>query len=123
MSSSNYRKDYDVVIVGARCAGAATAMRLAEAGYRVLVFDKSRLGADTVSTHALMRPAVLLLKHWGITDRLDAAATPRIEKTSFVYADETGTETISIDINQQQASQPEPPLRSWRRQVPQVLRR
>jgi flavin-dependent dehydrogenase len=98
MRSSTIRKNYDVVIVGARCAGAATAMRLANAGYRVLVFDKSRFGADTVSTHALMRPAVLLLKHWGITDRLDAEETPRIKKTSFVYADANGRETISIDI-------------------------
>lgn len=91
---------YDVVIVGARCAGAATAMLLAALGLRVLVVDKSRFGADTVSTHALMRPAVLLLRRWGITDRLDEAATPRIRKTSFIYSDEHGTEAIDIDIKE-----------------------
>ncbi len=89
---------YDVIIVGGRCAGAATAMLLAALGVRVLVFDKSRLGADTVSTHALMRPAVLLLQRWGITDRLDAEETPRIRKTAFYYADEHGSETIEVDI-------------------------
>ncbi len=89
---------YDVVIVGARCAGAATAMLLAALGLRVLVIDKSRFGTDTVSTHALMRPAVLLLRRWGITDRLDEEATPRIRRTSFVYSDEHQTDTIAIDI-------------------------
>jgi flavin-dependent dehydrogenase len=98
MTLPTFRKNYDIVIVGARCAGAATAMRLASLGFHVLAIDKSRLGSDTVSTHALMRPAVLLLKRWGITERLDAEGTPRIEKTTFVYSDADGTETISIPI-------------------------
>ena len=54
--------DYDVVIVGGRAAGASTALLLARAGLRVAVVERSRLGADTVSTHALMRgrrPAAL----------------------------------------------------------------
>ena len=89
---------YDVVIVGARCAGAATAMLLAASGLRVLVLDKSRLGTDTVSTHALMRPAVLLLRRWGITERLDEEGTPCIRKTSFTYADEHGRSTVAVDI-------------------------
>ena len=33
--------DYDVVVVGARCAGAATAMLLAQRGARVLVVDRT----------------------------------------------------------------------------------
>ncbi len=78
MTTQPINSAYDVVIVGARCAGAATAMRLAALGLRVLVFDKSRIGTDTVSTHALMRPAVLLLRRWGIADRLDVEGTPRI---------------------------------------------
>ena len=92
------RDTYDVVIVGARCAGAATAMLLAALGVRVLVFDKSRLGSDTMSTHALMRPAVLLLHRWGITDRLDAEETPRIRKTTFVYSNEEERRCLEIDI-------------------------
>ncbi len=92
------RDTYDVVIVGARCAGAATAMLLAALGVRVLVFDKSRLGSDTMSTHALMRPAVLLLHRWGITDRLDAEETPRIRKTTFVYSNEEDSRHLAIDI-------------------------
>ena len=36
------RPPYDVIIVGARAAGAATAMLLARAGLRVLVVDRGR---------------------------------------------------------------------------------
>ena len=46
---------YDVLVVGARCAGAATAMLLARKGLRVLLIDRGSYGTDTTSTHALMR--------------------------------------------------------------------
>ena len=59
---------YDVVVVGARPAGAATAMLLARAGLQVLVVDRSSYGADTVSTHGLMRGGVLQLARWGLLD-------------------------------------------------------
>ena len=49
---------YDAVIVGARCAGAATAMLLARAGLSVLAIDRDPAGSDTLSTHALMRVGV-----------------------------------------------------------------
>ena len=42
--------DYDVVVVGARVAGASTAMLLARAGLRVGLLDRSGYGTDTVST-------------------------------------------------------------------------
>ncbi|MEK8174062.1 hypothetical protein NKH77_49210 [Streptomyces sp. M19] len=32
---------FDAIVVGARCAGAPTAMLLARAGYRVLVLDRA----------------------------------------------------------------------------------
>ena len=50
---------YDVVIAGARCAGASTALLLARAGHRVLLVDRGRYGTDTLSTHALMPGAVV----------------------------------------------------------------
>ena len=64
---------YDVVIAGARCAGAATALLLARQGARVLLLDRSRYGTDTLSTHALMRGAVLQLHRWGLLP----ASSPR----------------------------------------------
>ncbi len=80
--------EYDVVIVGARVAGASTAMLLARQGLRVLVVDRGRPGTDTLSTHALMRPAVWLLSQWGLLDEIRAAATPAIHSTAFHYGDD-----------------------------------
>jgi glycine/D-amino acid oxidase-like deaminating enzyme len=58
--------DYDVVVVGARPAGAATALLLARQGLRVLVVDRGQYGTDTLSTHALMRAGVLQLLRFGV---------------------------------------------------------
>ena len=83
------RPTHDVIVVGARCAGAATAMLLARRGLRVLVLDRARYGSDTVSTHALMRGGVLQLKRWGLLDEIVAAGTPPVTRVVFHYPDET----------------------------------
>ncbi|MFL5286456.1 MAG: NAD(P)/FAD-dependent oxidoreductase [Rhodopila sp.] len=82
-------KHYDVLIVGARCAGAATAMLAARQGLRVLAIDAGEAGSDTVSTHALMRAGVMQLHRWGVLPRIVAAGTPAIRTTTFHYGDET----------------------------------
>lgn len=86
------RSRYDVVVAGARCAGAATAMLLARAGLRVLVVDPARPGSDTLSTHALMRGAVAHLSRWGILGEIAAAGTPAVRSTTFLYASADGSE-------------------------------
>lgn len=78
---------FDAVVVGARCAGAATALLLARAGARVLLVDKGAYGTDTVSTHALMRGAVLQLRRWGVLPSIVAAETPPVRSTTFSYGD------------------------------------
>src|SRR5690349_8459397 len=91
----NERPDtYDVIVVGARVAGAATAMLLARAGRRVLLLDRARYGTDTLSTHALMRGSVLLLSRWGLLDRITDAGTPPIRETRFDY----GTDDVRVTI-------------------------
>ena len=45
----------DVVVVGAKCAGAATALLLASAGHEVVLVDRRALPSDTLSTHAIAR--------------------------------------------------------------------
>jgi 2-polyprenyl-6-methoxyphenol hydroxylase-like FAD-dependent oxidoreductase len=85
---------YDVVIVGARCAGAATAMLLARRGLNVLVLERSRRGSDTLSTHALMRGGAVQLRRWGLLDQIAAAGTPPIRRTVFHYGDDTTTVSI-----------------------------
>ena len=79
---------YDVIITGARVAGASTALLLARRGARVLVVDRARYGSDTLSTHALMRPAILQLQRWGLLDAVIAAGTPPIRRTVFHYPGE-----------------------------------
>jgi flavin-dependent dehydrogenase len=85
---------YDVLVVGARCAGAATAMLLARKGLRVLAVDRGAHGADTLSTHAMMRGGVLQLARWRLLPRLVAAGTPPVRHTSFHY----GKEEIAIAL-------------------------
>src|SRR5690349_11037846 len=85
---------HDVVIVGARCAGAATAMLLARRGLKVLAIDRGIYGADTLSTHAMMRGGVLQLSRWGLLPRVIAAGTPAVRRTSFHY----GAEEITIAL-------------------------
>src|SRR5262249_51922002 len=88
------RSSYDAVVVGARCAGAATAMLLARAGLDVLVVEQGTPGADTLSTLALMRAGVLQLSRWGLLDAIEAAGTPRIGTTTFHY----GNQAVEIRI-------------------------
>lgn len=85
------RSHYDAVVVGARCAGAATAMLLARQGARVLVIDRSRRGDDTLSTHALMRGAVAQMRRWGLLPALAASGAQPVREVVFAYGErETG---------------------------------
>jgi len=85
---------HDVIVVGARVAGAATAMLLARQGLRVLVVDRGRYGADTLSTHALMRGSVFLLSRWGVLDRVIEAGTPPVRRSRFDY----GSDSVTVSI-------------------------
>ncbi|HET8914751.1 MAG TPA: FAD-dependent monooxygenase, partial [Propionibacteriaceae bacterium] len=78
---------HDVVVVGGRVAGAATALLLARAGVRVIVVDRDRHGSDTLSTHGLMRAGVLQLSRWGVLPDVVATGTPPIRQVIFRYAD------------------------------------
>ena len=84
----------DAVIVGARGAGAATALLLARAGARVLLVDRGLYGADTLSTHALMRGAILQLHRWGVLPAIVAAGTPPVHSTTFSYREQDLTVAI-----------------------------
>jgi len=74
---------YDVIVVGARVAGAATAMLLARQGLRVLAVDRVSFPCDTISSHQLQVPGVALLKRWGLLGRLVAAGTPPARQVCF----------------------------------------
>ena len=84
----------DVIVVGGRCAGAATAMLLARSGVRVVLAERGRYGTDTLSTHALMRPGVVQLNRWNVLPALTRAGTPPVRKAAFHY----GSEVVSFPI-------------------------
>src|SRR5262249_62304837 len=83
--------EYDAIVVGARCAGAPTAMLLARRGWRVLLVDRATFPSDTVSTHLMHAPAVAALARWGLLDRVVATGCPPIRSYSFDF----GAITIS----------------------------
>lgn len=85
------RSEYDVIVVGARCAGSPAAMLLARRGYRVLLVDRATFPSDTVSTHLVHPLGVAALSRWGLLDRLAASGCPPIH----TYAFDFGPFTIS----------------------------
>ena len=78
---------YDVIIVGARVAGAPTAMLLARRGLRVLVVDRATFPSDTLSTHQVQLPGVARLARWGVLDAVLAAGTPVTRGVRFDQGD------------------------------------
>jgi 2-polyprenyl-6-methoxyphenol hydroxylase-like FAD-dependent oxidoreductase len=54
----------------------------------VLVLDRAEAGADTLSTHALTRGAVVQLRKYGVLDTLVARGTPAIRRSTFHFPDD-----------------------------------
>src|SRR5512135_1682598 len=77
--------DYDAIVVGARCAGAPTAMLLAREGLRVLLVDRATFPSDTVSTHLIHAPGVAALHRWGLLDDVIATGCPPIGNYTFDF--------------------------------------
>lgn len=85
------RNRRDVVIVGARAAGAATALLLGRLGHDVVLVDRAVFPADTLSTHQLARPGVVQLHRWGLLPTVLASGAPPIRQVSFTAAGESVT--------------------------------
>ena len=77
---------YGAVVVGARCAGAATAMLLARAGCRVLLVDRVAFPRDTLSTLYIQQRGVAYLNRWGVLDQV-AAVCPALDRVSYQIGD------------------------------------
>ncbi|MFE5964886.1 NAD(P)/FAD-dependent oxidoreductase [Streptomyces sp. NPDC056463] len=75
--------DHDVIVVGARCAGAPTAMLLARLGHRVLLVDRATFPSDTISTHMIHPPGLAALERWGLLDRMIGTGCPAIDTYAF----------------------------------------
>ena len=74
---------HDVIVIGSRVAGAATAMLLARKGLKVLAVDRAAFPSDTLSTHQVQLPGVARLARWGVLDALAAAGTPETQSVRF----------------------------------------
>lgn len=78
---------YDAIIVGARCAGAATAMLLAQRGHRVLLVDRAALPSDLPQGHFIHRDGPRRLQRWGLLDRVVASHCPAVDVQLLDFGD------------------------------------
>ena len=78
---------YDAIIIGARCAGAATAMLLANKGYSVVALDRASFPSDTVSTHIIKYPGVNQLQKWELLDEVVATNAPPLNQARSHFGD------------------------------------
>jgi 2-polyprenyl-6-methoxyphenol hydroxylase-like FAD-dependent oxidoreductase len=76
---------FDVIVVGARCAGSPLAMLLARLGHRTLLVDRATFPSDTVSTHVIHPPGAAALRRWGLLDRVAATGCPPLGRYSFDF--------------------------------------
>jgi 2-polyprenyl-6-methoxyphenol hydroxylase-like FAD-dependent oxidoreductase len=82
MPTRRYRH-HDVVVVGARAAGAATGLLLARMGHDVAVLERAQFPRDTLSTHSISRSGVVQLARWGLLDQVMASGAPPIRQVTF----------------------------------------
>ena len=69
---------YDAIVIGARCAGATTAMLLARNGHRVLLVDRATFPSDIPHGHLIHRQGPARLARWGLLDRVLATGCPSL---------------------------------------------
>jgi len=65
---------FDVIVVGARCAGAPLAMLLGRRGAKVLLVDRATFPSDIPHGHFIHRHGPKRLRDWGLLDRVAAHA-------------------------------------------------
>jgi 2-polyprenyl-6-methoxyphenol hydroxylase-like FAD-dependent oxidoreductase len=69
---------WDVIVVGARIGGAATALQLARRGHKVLLIDRNRFPSDTLSTHVIQLSGLKVLSELGLLEAVAATGAPPI---------------------------------------------
>jgi 2-polyprenyl-6-methoxyphenol hydroxylase-like FAD-dependent oxidoreductase len=68
---------FDVVVVGARCAGSPLATLLARQGLRVALVERAKFPRDTLSSHIFEAPGINLLSRLGVLDKVrETSAEP-----------------------------------------------
>jgi len=87
MTGVGHRRRYDVIVVGARCAGAATAMLLARRGFDVLLVDRARFPSEIPHGHYVHMHGPPRLAAWGLLDRVLATGCPPITSITMDLGD------------------------------------
>lgn len=85
MTGTNER--FDVVIVGARCAGSPLATFLTRAGLSVCVVDQTEFPSDTLSTHMFQLSGIEVLQRLGVVDAVLASGAPPITDCYMKFED------------------------------------
>ena len=80
-------EEFDVIVVGARCAGSPLAIDLVQRGLRVCVLDRARFPSEVPSTHLVQPSGVARLQRLGLGERLVATGAPPLEHGTFVIDD------------------------------------
>jgi 2-polyprenyl-6-methoxyphenol hydroxylase-like FAD-dependent oxidoreductase len=80
-------EDFDVIVVGARCAGSPLATALAQRGLRVCVLDRSRFPSETLSTHLIQPQGVAVLERLGVLDDVLEAGAVSLSRFSLATDD------------------------------------
>ncbi|WDZ86535.1 NAD(P)/FAD-dependent oxidoreductase [Micromonospora cathayae] len=88
---------YDAIVVGARCAGASTALLLARRGHRVLLVDRSSFPSDVISTHFIWPHGMSYLNRWGVLDQV-TAVTPTHTTVDVVNDGIRLTGSVPVDL-------------------------
>jgi flavin-dependent dehydrogenase len=78
---------YDVIVVGARCAGATTAMLLARAGLDVLLVDRAELPSDLPHGHFIHRHGPQRLAGWGLLEQIVGTNCPPVTSMMTDFGD------------------------------------
>lgn len=87
---------YDVIVAGARVAGASTALLFARAGYRVLLVDRARFPSDKMSTLYIHQPGIARLARWGVLDAVRATGAPGLDHVVYQVGDDIRLEGCSL---------------------------
>ncbi len=69
---------YDAIVIGARCAGASSAMLLAQHGHNILLVDRTAVPSDIPHGHFIHRRAPNKLHAWGVLAQIEASGCPLV---------------------------------------------
>jgi len=78
---------YDAIIIGARCAGASTAMLLARHGLDVLLVDRATFPSEIPHGHFIHRHGPARLARWGVLDRILDTGCPAVTSITSDFGD------------------------------------